>query len=60
MIPNSRWNTAARFRTSWFVESVFTQTLALQIICTNKIPFFQSQASRPLISAPFIIVSAVG
>ena len=35
----------ALFHTGWFVESLFTQTLIIHVIRTNKIPFFQSRAS---------------
>jgi len=43
------WNNPALFHTGWFVESLFTQTLIIHVIRTNKIPFLQSWASRPLI-----------
>lgn len=49
----------ALFHTGWFVESVFTQTLIIHVIRTNKIPFIQSWASKPLIISSLIIV-AVG
>ena len=49
----------ALFHTGWFVESLFTQTLIIHVIRTNKIPFFQSRASWPLIATSLIIV-AVG
>jgi Mg2+-importing ATPase len=41
------------------VESLFTQTLIIHVIRTNKIPFIQSRASWPLILTSVIIV-AVG
>jgi len=53
------WNNPALFHTGWFVESLFTQTLIIHVIRTNKIPFFQSRASWPLIASSLIIV-AVG
>ncbi len=53
------WNNPALFHTGWFVESLFTQTLIIHVIRTNKIPFVQSRASRPLILASLAIV-AVG
>jgi Mg2+-importing ATPase len=53
------WNNPALFHTGWFVESLFTQTLIIHVIRTNKIPFFESRASWPLILASIIIV-AVG
>jgi Mg2+-importing ATPase len=41
------------------LESLFTQTLIIHVIRTNKIPFIQSWASWPLILTSLIIV-AVG
>ena len=46
----------ALFHTGWFVESLFTQTLIIHVIRTNKIPFLQSRASWPLILTSVIIV----
>jgi len=51
------WDNPALFHTGWFVESLFTQTLIIHVIRTNKIPFFQSRASWPLIVSSIIIVS---
>jgi len=51
------WNNPALFHTGWFVESLFTQTLIIHVIRTNKIPFIQSRASWPLIATSLIIVS---
>jgi Mg2+-importing ATPase len=53
------WHNPALFHTGWFVESLFTQTLIIHVIRTNKIPFVESWASRPLILTSIIIV-AVG
>ena len=53
------WHNPALFHTGWFVESLFTQTLIIHVIRTNKIPFIQSRASWPLILTSLIIV-AVG
>jgi P-type Mg2+ transporter len=50
---------AALFHTGWFVESLFTQTLIIHVIRTNKIPFIQSRASKALIFTSLVIV-AVG
>ena len=36
------WHNPALFHTGWFVESLFTQTLIIHVIRTNKIPFIQS------------------
>ncbi len=41
------------------MESLFTQTLIIHVIRTNKIPFIESRASWPLILTSIIIV-AVG
>ncbi len=53
------WQNPALFHTGWFVESLFTQTLIIHVIRTNKIPFIESRASWPLIATSLIIV-AVG
>ena len=53
------WNNPALFHTGWFVESLFSQTLIIHIIRTNKIPFIQSRASWQLMLTSVIIV-AVG
>jgi Mg2+-importing ATPase len=50
------WNNPELFHTGWFVESLFTQTLIIHVIRTNKIPFIQSRASRPLILTSLLIV----
>jgi Mg2+-importing ATPase len=51
------WNNPALFHTGWFIESIFTQTLIIHVIRTNKIPFIQSRASWPLIITSVLIVS---
>jgi Mg2+-importing ATPase len=51
------WHNPALFHTGWFVESIFTQTLIIHVIRTNKIPFIQSRASWPLILTSLIIVA---
>ena len=50
------WQNPELFHTGWFIESIFTQTLIIHIIRTNKIPFIESRASWPLISSSLIIV----
>lgn len=50
------WHNPALFQTGWFVESIFTQTLIIHVIRTNKIPFIQSWASWPLIVSSLLIV----
>jgi Mg2+-importing ATPase len=51
------WHNPALFHTGWFVESIFSQTLIIHVIRTNKIPFFESRASWPLIGTSVIIVA---
>jgi Mg2+-importing ATPase len=48
---------APLFQTGWFVESLMTQTLIIHIIRTNKIPFFQSRASWPLMLTSLAIMA---
>ena len=48
---------AAEFQTGWFVESLMTQTLIIDVIRTNKIPFLQSRASWPLTVTKLSIVA---
>lgn len=50
------WQNPVLFQTGWFVESIFTQTLIIHVIRTNKIPFIQSWASWPLIVSSLLIV----
>ena len=50
------WQNPALFQTGWFVESLFTQTLIIHVIRTNKIPFIESRASWPLILTSVFIV----
>jgi Mg2+-importing ATPase len=50
------WHNPTMFHTGWFVESIFTQTLIIHVIRTDKIPFIQSRASWPLILTSLIIV----
>jgi Mg2+-importing ATPase len=50
------WNNPVLFHTAWFVESIFTQTLIIHVIRTNKIPFIQSRASWPLTATTFLVV----
>jgi Mg2+-importing ATPase len=50
------WHNPALFHTGWFVESLFTQTLIVHVIRTNKIPFIQSIASKPLLISSVAIV----
>ena len=51
------WDSPALFHTGWFVESLFTQTLIIHVIRTNKIPFLESRASWPLMLTSLLIVA---
>jgi Mg2+-importing ATPase len=53
------WANPALFHTGWFVESLFTQTLIIHVIRTNRVPFLQSRASWPL-TVTTALVMAVG
>ena len=44
------------FHTGWFVESLLTQTLIVHIIRTQRIPFVQSRASKPMVFATLAIM----
>jgi P-type Mg2+ transporter len=50
-------HSASLFQTGWFVESLLTQTLIIHVIRTNKIPFLQSRASRPVLGMGLLIIS---
>jgi Mg2+-importing ATPase len=50
-------HSASLFQTGWFVESLLTQTLIIHIIRTNKIPFLQSRASRPVLRMGLLIMA---
>ena len=43
------------FQTGWFLESMWTQVLILQLLRTQRLPFVQSRAARPV-----LLVTAVG
>jgi Mg2+-importing ATPase len=57
--PAAAAHSASLFQTGWFVESLLTQTLIIHVIRTNKIPFFQSRASWPVLGMGVLII-AVG
>jgi Mg2+-importing ATPase len=44
------------FNTGWFVESLLTQTLIVHIIRTQRIPFFQSRASKTMTFTTLLIM----
>lgn len=45
------------FHSAWFVESLITQTLIVHIIRTQRIPFIQSRASKPLLLTTLAIMA---
>lgn len=51
--------TQSLFQSGWFVEGLLSQTLIVHMIRTNKIPFFQSMPSIPVILLTMTIM-AVG
>lgn len=51
------WSNPALFHTGWFIESLFTQTLIIHVIRTDKIPLVESRASTPLIITSLLIVA---
>lgn len=51
------WANPVLFHSGWFVESLFTQTLIIHVIRTNKIPFIQSRASKPLLLTSLAILT---
>ena len=57
--PQIAAHSASLFQTGWFVESLLTQTLIIHVIRTNKIPFVQSRASRPVVVMS-LLIAAVG
>ena len=50
------WHNPSLFQTGWFMESLMTQTLIIHVIRTNKIPFIQSRASKPLMITSLLVV----
>jgi hypothetical protein len=48
----------ALFQTGWFIESLWSQSLVIHMIRTNKIPLFQSRASWQLNLATFLVLSS--
>ena len=49
--PEAQLGFAALFQTGWCIESMWTQTLVVHMIRTEKIPFIQSSASPILLFA---------
>ena len=48
----------AYFQTAWFIECLISQTLIIHFIRTEKVPFIQSKASKPL--AIMSLVTVIG
>jgi Mg2+-importing ATPase len=57
--PSAALHSASLFRTGWFVESLLTQALVIHVIRTNRIPFLQSRAARPVM-AMSLLIAAIG
>jgi Mg2+-importing ATPase len=53
------WGNPELFHTGWFIESLITQSIIIQVIRTAKIPFLESRASLQLIISSLLAV-AVG
>lgn len=47
----------ALFHSGWFIESLASQTLIIHLIRTAKVPFLQSNASRPVVISTTIIMA---
>jgi len=47
----------ALFNTGWFLESLASQTLVIYIIRTNRIPFIQSNPSKPLVITTLLVLA---
>lgn len=52
---NTHWEQL--FHTGWFVESLLTQTLIVHIIRTQRIPFLQSRASKPMLFTTLAVMT---
>ncbi|MHB1315966.1 MAG: magnesium-translocating P-type ATPase [Christensenellales bacterium] len=46
----------ALFHSAWFVESLMTQTMVVHMIRTEKIPFIQSRAAKPVLLLTFAVI----
>lgn len=57
------WNDAnnldgvAHFQTTWFVESLLTQSMIVHLLRTHKMPFVESRATPPLFFATFCVAA---
>ena len=46
----------AYFQTAWFIECLISQTLIIHFIRTEKIPFIESRASKPLMIMSLVTI----
>ncbi|MDI3269374.1 MAG: hypothetical protein QJR00_01565 [Bacillota bacterium] len=54
--PESQAHVVSLFQTGWFVESLWTQTLLVHMLRTEKIPFLQGVPGLPLFLATAMAV----
>jgi Mg2+-importing ATPase len=47
----------ALFQTGWFIESMWSQSLIVHMIRTDKVPLFQSRSSGQLALATFLVIA---
>ena len=47
---------AAIFQTGWFIESLFSQTLVVQVLRTEKMPFIQSRSSLLVFASAMVLL----
>lgn len=47
-------NFIAHFQTGWFLESMWTQVLILQLLRTKQMPFIQSMPGKPVVAVTII------
>ncbi|MGO0121787.1 magnesium-translocating P-type ATPase [Desulfothermobacter acidiphilus] len=55
--PELKEHFAALFQSAWFVESLWTQTLVVYMLRTEKIPFIQSTPALPLLLTTSLAVA---
>ncbi|MEG1616923.1 MAG: magnesium-translocating P-type ATPase [Bacteroidales bacterium] len=49
--------TQATFQTGWFLESLFTQTIIIQLLRTRKIPFIQSMPNKRVLITSGVLLA---
>ncbi|MFO0868998.1 MAG: magnesium-translocating P-type ATPase [Pirellulales bacterium] len=55
--PAAAAYSASLFQAGWFIESLLTQTAIIHIIRTNRLPFWQSRASWPLLVLSGVVMA---